>query len=453
MPQFAYIARRRSGEKVEGSLEAGDRRAAVARLERMGYVPVRLTAGAAAKARPAPASGAETTPRKSQWARKRPAGPRPGRAGGSGKPAARGAGASRAPMMRGLFGARAPRLKMREILLFTRELSDLLASGMTLGRALNTLSSRQTTREQDAIMVGLRDDIVQGASLSEALAQYPETFSSLYVSMVRAGEASGTLPDVLERLCTHYQRVQEAREKVLMAMVYPAIILTVGAGTLVFSVIFVIPRFTAIFEELDGELPAATQLLANMSQALIDYWWAFLLVVAGGVYLFRRLVRTEAGLRWWHRAQLRMPLVKSIISANAFGHFARTLGALLSNGVPVLTAMSIVEKTVENRVISDEIAAARARVSDGSTISGPLAEGRVFPRLLTDMLAVGEESGDMSGALVHIANRYERELDRTVKIFTSVLEPIMILVMAVLVGFVAISMLTAVFDLTSGLNP
>jgi len=173
--------------------------------------------------------------------------------------------------------------------------------------------------------------------------------------------------------------------------------------------------------------------------------------VALGIFLSRWL-KTEAGRRQWHRLQLRLPVVKHIVNANAFAHFARTLGALLANGVPVLQALTIVEDTVGNVVIAEEISSARDRVTDGATISGPLAEGKVFPALLTDMLAVGEESGDMSGALAHIANRYDNELDRSVKIFTTVLEPVLILLMAVLVGFVAISMLLAVFDLTSGLN-
>lgn len=453
MATFAYIARSRDGEKIQGDVVAGDRRAAVAQLERMGYVPVRLTAGVGAK-KPAPAKKAapakKSAPTKKPAADKNPK--RPQAAKGK-KPTAKERADARMSYTGGLFGPRAPKMRIREILLFTRELSDLLASGMTLGRALSTLSARDTSKGQDAILADLRDDIVQGASLSEALAKHPASFSSLYTSMVKAGEASGTLPEVLERLCAHFERVQDAREKVLTAMVYPAIIMLVGAGTLIFSMVFVIPRFTAIFEELDGELPGATQLLADLSSFLINYWWAILIVIAAGIYLFRRLLRTEGGLRWWHGFLLKMPLVKNIVAANAFAHFARTLGALLTNGVPVLNAMSIVEHTVENKAISEEIASARQRVTDGSTISGPLSEGKVFPRLLTDMLAVGEESGDMSGALTHIANRYDRELDRTVKIFTTVLEPIMILIMAVLVGFMAISMLTAVFDMTSGLSP
>jgi type II secretory pathway component PulF len=218
--------------------------------------------------------------------------------------------------------------------------------------------------------------------------------------------------------------------------------------------IFVVPRFTSIFAELGSTLPLPTLILIRISEILTDplAMGIFALVVFGAIFAFRRALRTPAGRLRWDRIQLRFPIVKNIITSNAYSQFARTLGALLANGVPVLQALTIVEDTVGNRVIAQEIRNARDKVTDGTTISGPLASGKVFPVLLTDMLAVGEESGDMSGALGHIAKRYESDLDRAVKVFTTVLEPILILFMAIMVGFVAISMLLAVFDLTSGLN-
>ena len=226
--------------------------------------------------------------------------------------------------------------------MLTRELIYLLSSGMTLVKALDTLARRNTSKVQDEIVSALRDDIVQGASLSEALAKHPASFSGLYVNMVKAGEASGTLPEVLERLCFHFELVQDAREKVLMALVYPAIIMLVGAGTLIFSMVFVIPRFIAIFDELESDLPGSTQMLANISSFLTNYWWALILAGIGAYFLFRRFLSTPAGLRKWHATQLRLPLVRNIVKANAFAHFARTLGTLLANGVPVLQALTIV---------------------------------------------------------------------------------------------------------------
>jgi type II secretory pathway component PulF len=343
-------------------------------------------------------------------------------------------------------------MKLKETLLLTREMSDLLASGMTLGDALHTLSRRKTGKAQDQLVADLRDEIIQGTSLSEALSKRPESFPSLYVSMVRAGEASGQLAEVLERLSVHYERVQETREKVLMALIYPVIVLSVGILTLVFSMVFVVPRFTAIFQELGSTLPLPTRILIGMSDGLLKYGWLLLGGIVAVVIVVRRFVRTPPGRKLWHRLQLRLPVIRLVITANAYVHFARTLSSLLENGVQVLQALAIVEDTVGNVVIAEEIRQARERVTDGATISAPLAAGKIFPPLLIDMLAVGEQSGDMSGALKHIAKRYDDELNRAVKILTTVLEPVLMLFMAIMVGFVAVSMLLAVFDLTSGLN-
>ncbi len=417
MPSFKYIARSKSGEKVQGAVEAPDKRSALLQIERMGHVPVSVSDGAAPAAAPPPApTGAKklfTFERKS---------------------------------------GRKARMKVRDLLLLTRELSDLLASGMTLGNALHTLSLRKTNPAQDEIVAALRDDIVQGAGMSDALAKWPETFNTLYISMVRAGEASGQLPAVLERLCRHYERVHEAREKVIMALVYPMIVLVVGLATMVFTMIFVVPRFSSIFAQLGGTLPLPTRILVAISGGLLKYGLFIAAGVVVAVILIRNAIRTKNGRRTWHNLQLHMPLVRLIVTSNAYANFARTLGTLLSNGVQVLPALTIVEDTVGNVVIAEAIRDARARVTDGSTISRPLAQGKVFPPLLTDMLAVGEEAGDMSSALDHIAKRYDSDLDRSVKILTTALEPIMIVIMAGLVGFIAISMLMAVFDLTSGLS-
>ncbi|RKX31211.1 MAG: hypothetical protein DRP22_04090 [Verrucomicrobia bacterium] len=420
--RFSYTAVTRSGERRSGVLEAADRRTAVAILEKQGLVPVRIAEGGA------PAAVEEE---------RRTAEPEKGSAVAS---------------PQHLKGRKRPRMGMRELLIFTSELSDLLASGMKLGNAMATLARRKTGRPRDVIAADLRDEIIRGSSLSQALARWPESFPQLYIAMVRAGEASGQLARSLETLARHYERVQEAREKVIMALIYPAIVLSFGALVLVCAMVFVVPRFTAIFAELGGTLPLPTLILIKISRFLMRYGAFLLLAMIAGVYFLRRLIRTPQGRRVWDRLMLRLPVVREIVKANAFSHFARTLGALLSSGVPVLEALAIVEKTVGNAVIAEEIQRARGRVTDGATISGPLAAGKIFPQLLTDMLAVGEESGDTSGALTHIARRYDAELDRSVKVLTTVLEPFLILVMAVLVGYVAISMLLAVFDLTSGLN-
>lgn len=441
MAQFKYIAKSRTGERQEGTLDASDKRAVMIQLGRLGLVPISVS-DLQAKAAPPPADKAKDA---SRPAAKPAAKPAPAPAGSPASP----------PRKWFRFEKRArthSRMKMGDLLLFTSELSDLLASGMTLGSALHALAQRKTGKAQDVVVTNLRDEVVSGASLSGALSRWPDSFPTLYVSMVKAGEASGQLPGVLERLVKHYERVLSAREKVSMALVYPLIVALVGFGAMIFMMVFVIPRFSAMFEELGGTLPLPTRILIGLSKGLLKYGWALAIGGFFGVAALRRLLKTPAGRDWKDRFLLRMPVAGNIVRANAFANFAHTLGTLLANGVQVLQALTIVEHTVDNTIIAKAIHAAKDRVTDGSTISRPLSQDGTFPRLLTDMLAIGEESGDMSGALEHIGRRYDSELDRAVKVFTTVLEPVMMLLIAVGVGFVAISMLLAVFELTSGLN-
>jgi len=410
MAVFTYIGRSRGGERIEGTVEARDKRSALAQIERLGHIPVSVEESKA------DASGA-TASRKARFTWRR-----------QGK------------------------MSTREVLLFTTELSDLLASGMTLGNALNSLSSRNTGKAGDKIIAQLRDDIVRGSSLSDALSANPTTFSRLYVSMIRAGEASGAMDEVLRRLVSHYERVQEVKEKVVMALVYPMIVLVLGTATLIFSMVYVVPKFKMVFEQLGETLPLPTRMLIASSGWLARYGWAALIGLTIAAIMANRGVKTKRGMALWHGFLIRMPLVRGIVASATYANFARTLGTLLGNGVPVLQALGIVEKTVGNVIIGDEIRKARDRVTDGTTISRPLAGGKIFPIMMTDMLAIGEETGDMTGALTHIARRYENELDRNIKIFTTALEPILIVIVAVMVGFVAISILMAVFNLTNGLN-
>ncbi|MDD2240865.1 MAG: type II secretion system F family protein [Kiritimatiellae bacterium] len=437
MAQFRYIAKSRDGERQEGVLDAPDKRTVMRALSQRGLVPISVTDGKPPPAALTPAARAKDKRKKTETA-SAIAIPKKG---------------AHKNWFRFERGHRAhSRMKLDAMLLVTSELSDLLASGMTLGSALHALAQRATGSSHDAIIVNLRDEVVAGASLSAALAKWPESFPTLYVSMVKAGEASGQLPGVLERLVTHYERVQAAREKVSMALVYPLIVTLVGVGAMIFMMIFVVPRFSAMFEELGGTLPLPTRILIGLSKGLLQYGWVLVIGLFFLGVAVRRALKTPAGTEWKDRAMLRLPTVGNIVRANAFANFAHTLSTLLANGVQVLQALAIVEHTVGNSIIARAIRSARERVTDGSTISRPLSQGGVFPRLLTDMLSVGEESGDMVSALEHIGRRYDNDLDRAVKLFTTILEPVMMLLIAVGVGFMAISMLLAVFELTSGLN-
>ena len=410
MPTFTYTARTRGGEKVESTLAALDRRDALAQIEALGHIPISVKEGGAAAV------------------------------SGKGK-------RTQFTWRRGH-----DRMGARDVLVFTTELSDLLASGMTLGNALNTLARRRSGRPGDSVVTALRDDIVQGSNLSDALARHPRTFPNLYVSMIQAGEASGALAEVLRRLVAHFERVQDTKEKVVMALVYPLIVLIMGVATLIFSMVYVVPKFQTVFAQLGETLPLPTRMLIGGSQWLVRYGWIALIVTVFLCAMGGRAVRTKRGRFWWDGVKLRVPLIRGVVASGIFANFARTLSTLIANGVHVLQALGIVERTVGNAVIGEEIRKARERVTDGTTISGPLSAGKVFPEMLTDMLAIGEQTGDMEGALTHIARRFENELERNIKIFTTALEPILIVVVAVMVGFVAVSILMAVFSLTNGLN-
>lgn len=413
MAHFKYIGRTKQGERVEGVVEANERSMATRQIEAMGYIPISI-------------NETTRTVRQDTGEKKR--------------------------FNFELGFQRKPRMKLQELLLFSRELSDLVASGMTIGRALHTLSARKDQSAVGKIVATLRDEIVQGTSLSDALELYPETFSSLYINLVRAGEASGHLPLSLENICVHYERVHEARSKVFSAMVYPTIVLIVGGLAVIGLMVFIVPKFANTFDEMGATLPKPTLALMAISNFLTRYGLVLVGVIVALVVSLKKWIKQGAGKIFWHRLQLRIPIMGSIITTNAYAHFARTFGTLLKNGVSVLPALGIVQKTIQNVIISDEIGKARARVTDGATISKPLAQGKVFPRLLIDMLTVGEETGDMAGALSHITRRYDAELDRMVRTCTTVLEPLLIVLVAAVVGSIAICLLLPVLTLTDSLH-
>jgi len=404
MPTFQYKAKTRAGELVTGTLAAGDRRLALAELGRQGYFPLAVEAS------------------------------HPEEAG------------------RKVSSSFRNRITSRDVLMFTQQLSSLLRSGMSLSQAMTALERRTQKKPFAEILGRIRNDIVQGESLSEALAKYPKIFSNFHVNLVKAGEASGTLEDVLERLRRHYEQTGEVREKVVGAMIYPMIIVLVGIGTITFFMTVMVPRFATMFKEMGRTMPLPTRILIMISDGFTHYWWIGLALIVAGVIMYKQQAHTQAGRLAIDGWKLRLPIFGEIIMANALTQFARTLATLLENGVPVLNALQIVEDTMSNRVIANELREARTRVTDGTSISQPLAKGKIFPPLLIDMLAVGEESGEVAPALKNIADMYEQELTRTLRLMTTLLEPAIIIFMALVVGSIVISVLLAVFDITSGIG-
>jgi type II secretory pathway component PulF len=419
MATFTYKARGKDGKRVEGQVEATDRRGALLAIERMGHTPLVVTEVGKPVASAATKDKAKVVASQRAWWQ----------------------------------AEERTRMKAREVSLFTAELSDLLAAGMTLGAALNCLAGHGGSVSPAArVAADLRDRILRGETLSDAVAAHPDSFPELYANMIRAGEASGAISEVLARLVIHYERLLGLRERVITALTYPVIVVILGIGTVTFAMIKVVPQFMSIFKNMHVALPLSTRMLIGLSAFVKNYGIFVLIALILGAIFFQRYIKTPKGRYWWDGIMLKTPLIKGVIATAIYANFARTLQTLLANGVPVLQALKITSQTVGNVVIGEELIRARERVTDGTTISGPLAAGHVFPPMMTDMLAIGEQTGDMPGALEHIGRRYEAELDRNIKIFTAALEPILIVLVAVMVGFVAISILTAVFKATSGLG-
>ena len=344
-------------------------------------------------------------------------------------------------------------MKRVEVLLFVSELADLLEAGMTLGQALQALANQgEDGSGQKYICQDLCDRIVRGENFSDACAKHPKTFPPLFSNMLRAGEASGAMVEVLRRLGDHYERDDNMRSKVKGAMTYPVIVLCIGVLAVIGALVWIIPQFQKVFDSMGASLPLPTLMLIGMSNFVIKYGWLLLIGAVLAVMWFVKWKKTAKGMRTLDAIKLRAPLVRGIVAAGAYSSLAYTLKTLLANGVNVLQALKICEETCGNAVIGDALHNARQRVTDGTTISGPLASSGVFPRMMTDMLAVGEQAGDMISSLEHIGKRYQKDMDRNIVTFTNALEPILIVAIAGVVGFVAIAILMAVFKVSSSLG-
>ena len=344
-------------------------------------------------------------------------------------------------------------MKRVEVLLFVSELADLLQAGMTLGQALQALANQgEEGSGQRYVCQDLCDRIVRGESFSDACAHHPKTFPPLFSNMLRAGEASGAMIEVLRRLGEHYERDDNMRGKIKGALTYPVIVLCIGVVAVIGALVWIIPQFQKVFDSMGASLPLPTRILIGLSDAVINYGWAMALGVVAVAWWLRRWSRTQSGRRRIDGWKLSVPLVRGIVASGAYSSLAYTLKTLLSNGVNVLQALKICEETCGNAVIGDALATARRRVTDGTTISGPLAASGVFPRMMTDMLAVGEQAGDMAASLENVGRRYQKDMDRNIASFTNALEPILIVLIASVVGFVAIAILTAVFKVSSSIG-
>lgn len=349
--------------------------------------------------------------------------------------------------------AKSEMMTKMEVLLFTSELADLIEAGMTLGQALKALSNQgEEGSGQRFVCQDICDRIVRGETFSDAIAHHPRSFEPLFSNMIRAAEASGAMVEVLRRLGEHYERYDNMRSKIKSALTYPVVVLCFGVVAVIAALVWIIPKFQKVFDDMGGTLPLPTRMLIAMSDGLIQYGWLMGLGLVLLFVWFKRWKNTPAGRRKVDAWKLRAPLIKGIVACGAYSSLAYTLKTLLTNGVNVLQALKISEETCGNAVIGDALAEARKRVTDGTSISGPLAASGAFPRMMTDMLAVGEQAGDMPASLEHIGKRYQKDMDRNITAFTNALEPILIVMIAGVVGFIAISIVLAVFKMSSAMG-
>jgi len=271
--------------------------------------------------------------------------------------------------------------------------------------------------------------------------------------MVRAGEQSGALVDVLRRMADHFEKFAEVQAKFKSALIYPAVVCTVGVGIIIFFMTFILPRFMSIFVSVGfTRLPPMTMLLIDISNAFKSYWWLMIAILILAVILFKRFQATEAGRRRIDEWKMKMPLFGRVIRLNLYGQFARTLCTLLQNGVPVLTALKITEQVIPNCIIKEAAAKTRDAVTDGKTLAQPLAQSKVFPQLMVDLVKIGEDTGDVAGALNNVAETYEGELNIALRVMTNLIEPTLIIGMAVVVGFLLVAVLGAMFSMISSIG-
>ena len=355
------------------------------------------------------------------------------------------------PTLREYF-KRQRRPKLQELATFTQQLSNLLRCGMPLTVALNSMTHLQSKGIPAEVSKQLRQEVMEGKSLSDAMLKQPVIFSDLYVNMVRAGESSGALVDVLQRLADHYERFATVQAKFTSALVYPAFVGVVGVAIIIFFMTYMLPKFLTIFEGMQVQLPLTTRMLMGISHAFGSYWWLMGLVVVAGLLIFKRFQSTEEGKRKIDEWRMNAPVFGRVIRLNLFGQFARTLCTLLQNGVPVLTALKITEQVMPNRMVKEAIAKTRQEVTDGKTIAQPLARSKIFPQLMIDLLKIGEDTGDVPGALRNLADTYEGELTIALRVMTNMIEPVMIIVMAIGVGFLLLSVLSAMFAITANIG-
>ncbi len=344
------------------------------------------------------------------------------------------------------------KVRLGDLATSTRQLATLLSSGLPLMDALTVLVDQEETEALKAALSAVRDRVREGASLADALKDNPQVFSPLYVNMVSAGEASGTLEITLDRLADFLDEQVRFRGRITAALAYPAFMTIIGAGMLFFVFSFVMPRVVGMFENTKQQLPFVTLMLLGIVRLLSSYWWAILLALGLGIFYFRRYIGTQAGREAVDAWLLRIPVFGGLIRMITVSRFTRTLGTLLQSGVPTLTALDIVRNVVGNTVLANAVQKARDNVREGEPIADPLRRSGLFPPVVVQMVAVGEKSGELEKMLLKISDSFDRTVETRITGFLALLEPVIILVMGLIIGFIVIAIMLPMLEMSSGLR-
>ncbi len=412
MPKYNYVALDARGNETKGSLEVATQNEAIGRVKEMGLFPTKIA--------------------EAEKVQEKQAGKKKARTGGGKKRSA----FDIQIKIPGLGG----RVKQKVLTAFTRQLATLVDAGLPLLRGLRVLEKQERNAALKSIIGELALAIEGGSTFSEALAQHPKTFNRLYVNMVKAGELGGVLEVVLKRLAEFAEKAQKIKGKIKAALFYPIAVLIVASGILILLMTFVVPRFKEVFAGMDITMPGFTLFVLAVSDAIRHHILPVMGCVAVAWVLFLLFLKTKAGRLIWDKFKLKMPAIGPVISKIAISRFTRTLGTLVSSGVPILQALTIVKETAGNVVISNAVAKVHESVKEGETITAPLESSAVFPPMVVSMVDVGEQTGALPEMLLRIADNYEEEVDNSVAAMTSLLEPIMIVFLAVVVGSIVIAM-------------
>jgi type IV pilus assembly protein PilC len=426
MPRYTYVALDARGQESTGLVDAASTNEAIGELRRAGYFPTRVyeEGPVAVAAKSAPQQKSKT--------------PRTGRKPGG--------------LNIVLFQKKT--VKPKVLMIFTRQLATLIDAGLPLLRGLNVLSKQERDAVLKTTIHKLADSVQGGSTFSEGLAQHPRLFNDLYVNMVKAGELGGVLEVVLERLAEFQEKAQKIKNKIVAAMVYPLIVMVLALAIMTFLLVFIVPRFEAIFHDMLGDrpLPAITVFVISVSRFMQERWTILLGVAAGLMVAYKIAARSRAGRTLLDRVKLRAPLFGDLIRKTAISRFSRTLGTLVTSGVPILQALNITRETAGNRVIARAISQVHDSVKEGESIALPLETSGAFPPMVVSMIDVGEETGQLPEMLLKIAEVYDDEVDSSVAALTSLLEPVMIVFLALVVGTIVVALFMPLISIISGLQ-